>query len=92
MSLWVIVWNQNNAIDIGRWSICGDGRLERFYCINYCRYAYSQSCIVGVATILRVPNHTTNKPTRAPIYKGSVTWNDLPTKTREASLVLAFEN
>ena len=25
-----IVWDPNKAIDIGEWSICGGGRLERF--------------------------------------------------------------
>ena len=30
-----IVWDQNTAIDIGRWSICGGDQLERFYCILF---------------------------------------------------------
>ena len=30
--LWAIVRDANKAIDIGDWSICEDGRLERFYC------------------------------------------------------------
>ena len=33
ISLSVIVWEPNKAIDIGKWSIFGGGRLERFYCI-----------------------------------------------------------
>ena len=28
-----IVWDRNNATDIGEWSMWGGGRLERFYCI-----------------------------------------------------------
>ena len=28
-----IVWDPNKAIDIGEWSACGGGWLERFYCI-----------------------------------------------------------
>ena len=28
---WAIVWDQNKAIDVGEWSICGGGWLERFY-------------------------------------------------------------
>ena len=30
ISLWLIVWDRNKAIDIAKWSICGGGRLERF--------------------------------------------------------------
>ena len=26
-----ILWGRNKAIDMGEWSICGGGRLERFY-------------------------------------------------------------
>ena len=33
MSAWAIVWDRNKAIDIGEWSICGGGQLERFDCI-----------------------------------------------------------
>ena len=33
ISAWSIVWDQNKAIDVVEWSICGAGRLERFYCI-----------------------------------------------------------
>ena len=29
----MIVWDPNKAIDIGSWSICGGGWLDRFYCI-----------------------------------------------------------
>ena len=29
----VIVWDPNKAIDLGEGSICGGGRIERFYCI-----------------------------------------------------------
>ena len=28
----MIIWDRNNAIDIGEWSIWESGRLERFYC------------------------------------------------------------
>ena len=28
-----ISWDPNKAIDIEGWSICGCGRIERFYCI-----------------------------------------------------------
>ena len=31
ISLFLIVSEPNKAIDIGAWSICGGGRLERFY-------------------------------------------------------------
>ena len=35
MSVWAIVSDRNKAIDIGNVrSICGGGRIERFYCIN----------------------------------------------------------
>ena len=34
MSLWVILWDPNKAIDIGEWSICGGGQLESFCCIS----------------------------------------------------------
>ena len=34
--IWAIVWCPNNVIDIGEWSICGGGRLERFYCSSLC--------------------------------------------------------
>ena len=30
----MVVWDPNKAIDKGRWSIWGGGRLEGFYCIN----------------------------------------------------------
>ena len=30
---WAIVLDPNEAIDIGEWSTCGGGRLERFYCV-----------------------------------------------------------
>ena len=33
MFILAIVWARNKAIDIEEWSICGCGRLERFYCI-----------------------------------------------------------
>ena len=32
MYVWVIIWDQNKAIDIGEWSIWEGSRLERFYC------------------------------------------------------------
>ena len=28
------IWDPNNAIEIGEWSICGGGQLERCYCIS----------------------------------------------------------
>ena len=28
-------WDRNKAINIGEWSICIGGRLERFYCIYF---------------------------------------------------------
>ena len=31
-------WDPNKAIDIRMWSICGGGRLERFYCMYTCIY------------------------------------------------------
>ena len=34
--VWVIIWVQNKAIDIGEWSIWGCGRLESlFYYISF---------------------------------------------------------
>ena len=33
ISVWEMVWDRNKAIDMEQWSICGGGRLERFYCI-----------------------------------------------------------
>ena len=44
------------------------------------------------AAPLIVSNHTPNKLTRTPIYKGSVTWNDVPTENREADPIVAFKN
>ena len=46
----------------------------------------------GAATLLRVPHPSTNKLTRALIYKGSVMWNDLLTKTSKARSFLIFKN
>ena len=37
-------------------------------------------------------NPAPNKLTRTPIYKGSVMWNNLPTKTRQAGSIIAFKN
>ena len=31
--IWAIIWDPNKVSDIGEWSICGGGRLERFYWI-----------------------------------------------------------
>ena len=36
----MIVWDPNKAIDIGKWSICGGGLLERFYGIYIYIYIY----------------------------------------------------
>ena len=36
ISICMNIWDPNNTINIGRWSICGGGRLERlerFYCM-----------------------------------------------------------
>ena len=30
----MIVWNPSKPIDIGEWSISGDGRLETFFCTS----------------------------------------------------------
>ena len=30
-----IIWNPNEAVDIGEWSICGGGRLGRFDCTPF---------------------------------------------------------
>ena len=30
--LWAIIWDLNKTIDVVEWSICGGGRIERFYC------------------------------------------------------------
>ena len=46
----------------------------------------------GSSMLLNVPRSSTNKYTRAPIYKGSVMWNELPTRVREAQSILAFKN
>ena len=32
-SVWAIARNLNKAIDIGEWSVCGGGRVEKLYCI-----------------------------------------------------------
>ena len=31
----MIIWDPNNTIDIGEWSICGGGQIESFYCVLY---------------------------------------------------------
>ena len=31
--VWAIVWDRNIEIDIGKWTICEGGQLERFDCI-----------------------------------------------------------
>ena len=33
ISVWVILWDLNKAIDIGEWSIWGGGQLETFFYI-----------------------------------------------------------
>ena len=38
---WAIIWDPNKVIDIGEWWMCGQGRLERFYCV-YIHVTYSQ--------------------------------------------------
>ena len=38
--VWAIVWDRNEAIDIGKLSICGGGYLERFYCIYILKPVY----------------------------------------------------
>ena len=35
--VWAILWDPHKAIDIGEWSLGGDGRLEKFY---YSLYIY----------------------------------------------------
>ena len=30
----MIIWDPNETIDIGEWSICGGGRLEVLLCMN----------------------------------------------------------
>ena len=47
------------------------------------KYIYHRKRVArrGAATLLRMPNPRTYKLTRAPMYKGSDMWNDLPTKT-----------
>ena len=40
MSAWMIVWGRNKVIDIGEWSACEGGKLERFYCISVSIYMY----------------------------------------------------
>ena len=32
--VWVIIWDPNQATDIGEWAICGGGRLERISCMK----------------------------------------------------------
>ena len=46
----------------------------------------------GTVILFRVPNPATNKLTRAPVYKDSVMWNNLPAKTREAGSIIPFKN
>ena len=31
--VWVIIWDTNKRINIGEWSICGGGQLERFFSV-----------------------------------------------------------
>ena len=37
ISLWVTIWDPNKVIDIGRWSMCRGGQIEKFYCMYICR-------------------------------------------------------
>ena len=57
-----ILWDPNKGTDIGEWSICGEGWLERFYCTYtyvskyvsiwaYC-YAYMNIMICKCATVV----------------------------------------
>ena len=50
----MIGWDPNNAFVIGRWSICGGGRLERLYCI----YILQNNYYIKVIKILL--RHTVN--------------------------------
>ena len=36
-----IVLDPNKAIDVGKWSICGGGRLDRLHCVYKYIYIYS---------------------------------------------------
>ena len=71
MYVWAIVWDRNKAIDIGKWSIFGSGRLERFYCSwiphydtdnYYFSFIYSNSndccnlCVFNMSPMLHVFN------------------------------------
>ena len=40
----VIIWDSNKAIDIGNWSICWGGHLERFYCTSRLRNHWEGLC------------------------------------------------
>ena len=46
---WAIVWDPNKVVDIGEWSICGGGWLERFYflymCVCVCVCVYIYMCV-----------------------------------------------
>ena len=45
---WAIVWDPKKAIDIGEWSICGGGWLERFYCtLSQCLSCFLQNKLVS---------------------------------------------
>ena len=39
-----IVWDPNEVIDIGKWSICGGGRLEVLLC-TYSKYIQIYICV-----------------------------------------------
>ena len=49
--VWVVVWDSNKVIDIGEWSICGGGRLERFYCMFTHTHRHTNACAYTSPTI-----------------------------------------
>ena len=46
----------------------------------------------GVGRTMIVPKPRTNRLKNAPAYRGSVNWNKLPLKIRDAKTILAFKN
>ena len=60
--VWAILWDPNKAINIGEWSTCGGGHLERFYC----------TCIYSKTSLNRLSmGQTLNGPFREVVNLGS---------------------
>ena len=57
ISWWVVVWDPDKAIDIGEWSICGGGRLERIYCKYIYIYSTTPDDPMSRAFVPRTKSH-----------------------------------